>query len=479
MDQTRAPKLPAGGKSSRLSTISQSLSFHASPHSFLNASWTDPDATPESSVPLAMRARILNRDVAIIVSYLHCREMLDAQESSQSSIVAAQVGQKLGPSSFGILPAYKELMADFFPQPNLLLLDAPGHKPRREAWEDHMANVKRDSSTMCREIAEHEISAWQPSDNFDLYDRMKDLAWKMLVALFLELRPPDPHYHDVVRWQEELLRGQFSLFPVSIKTPFWRSPRSRGLEARGKLQEALRERIDTMNPQCPFHCRDGNIPQDDLASNALLFTSSIAVKAVASLLTASLLNLYLFEREPSLVQRLRALNPEDRDILLRSILLETERLSPPVIGVMRRMQQDIVLQQQNDGAKEDPGTLVPTGWDAWLYFVNANRNESIYRDAHCFIPERFIDHDTPPSLTFGFGDKSCLGRDIARQIVRTVATVMIDTGVDLYGAIDSEGVRGWLGWDAQVSVDSMARDLKQLPCQRPRKPIKLRMSRTG
>ncbi|KAJ5489569.1 hypothetical protein N7539_004459 [Penicillium diatomitis] len=483
MSEKQAPRLPAGRESSMLSTISQSLSFYSSPHLFLTSRQDDPDNPPENSVPLAVRARILNRDIAVIVSYTHCKEILDIQQlsslprSAESAIVAAHAGQTVTPTSFGVLPAYKELMVDFFPHPNLLLSDAPSHKPRREAWDEHMAKVNAKSSTLLREIVEEEVSTWPAGGDFDLYDHMKDMTWRLLVAVFLELKPEDSHYHDVVKWQEELLRGQFSLFPVSIKSPFWRSPRSRGLEARRKLQEALRRRVDAIGPQCPFHCQDSKVPQEELASNLLLFTSSIAVKAVASLLTASLLNLYLFPSETSLIQRVRDLeNSEDREILMRSILLETERLSPPVIGLMRRMQQDIVLQRP--GEVETPGTLVPSGWDAWLYFFGANRNEHIYTDAHRFVAERFIGQGTPPSLTFGFGDKECLGKDMVRQIVQIVATVLVDSGIDLRGSVESEGVRGWLGWDVGVSLESIERDLKQLPCQRPRKPIKLYVSRS-
>ena len=33
------------------------------------------------------------------------------------------------------------------------------------------------------------------------------------------------------------------------------------------------------------------------------------------------------------------------------------------------------------------------------------------------------------------------------------------------------GVQGWLGWEEDVKPDDWARDIKQLPTQRPIKPI--------
>lgn len=469
---TSGPQLPPGGESSTLSTISQSLSFHTSPHLFLTDSETDCDAPTKETRPLALRAKILNRNVAIMVSFDHCKRMLGVQESGsqpeENCILTTKDGREATRTSFGVLPAYRQLMVDFFPQPNLLLLDAPDHKPHREIWNENMVRICHDSSGILSEIAREEVASWQLGQKLDLYDQMKGLAWKMLLALFLDLQPDDPDYKNMVKWQEDLLRGQFSLFPVSINTPFWRSPRSRSLDARRKLQAMLKKRIKLIQPQCPFHSTDGKIHPDELASNALLFTSSIAVKAVASLLTASLLNLHLFPSEPSLVSRVRSLASETRGTLLDSILLETERLSPPVIGVMRRMQEDIVLHKVGD-----PGTLIPEGWDAWLYFVSANRSEAAYSQAHKFVPDRFVDGGALPSLTFGFGDKTCLGRDIVRRIIQTVASVIVDSGIGLRGRVDREGVRGWLGWDTEISAESLARDLKQLPCQRPRDSIKV------
>lgn len=481
MNETSGPQLPPGGESSTLSTISQSLSFHTSPHLFLTGSKTDLDAPTKETRPLALRAKILNRNVAIMVSFHHCKKMLAVQESRSQSeencILTTKDGQEATRTSFGVLPAYRQLMVDFFPQPNLLLLDAPDHKAHRDIWNESMVRICHDSSGILSEIAREEIASWKLGEELDLYDHMKELGWRMLLSVFLDLQPADPQYEEVVNWQEDLLRGQFSLFPLSINTPFWRSARSRGLDARRKLQSMLKKRVDTIHPRCPFHSTDGKIRQDELASNALLFTSSIAVKAVASLLTASLLNMYLFPTEPSLAHRVRTTAPEKREALLDSILLETERLSPPVIGVMRRMQEDIVLHQSDKIG--DPGTLIPKGWDAWLYFVGANRSESVYSQAHNFVPDRFVDGGALPSLTFGFGDKTCLGRDIVRRIIRTVASVVIDAGIGLRGSVDSEGVRGWLGWDPGVSAEILARDLKQLPCQRPRHSIKVQVTQTA
>lgn len=466
-NQERPPTLSHGYTSS-LSTLSQSLSFHASPHAFLSERGQIGTRGP----PPAVAAKILNRNVAVFASHRQCREILDA-EAEDPSIQAVE--ERAGTETFAALPAYKQLMVDFFPQPNLLLLDGEEHARRRGPWNQHMARVCANSGPSIREVAAREVARWQDGTDVDLYECMKVLGWRLLLGLFLSLGPEEGEYGEMVKLQEDLLRGQFSLFPVSISTPFWSSARSRGLKARKTLQNKLRERLGRAQASCPFARAEG-IESEEVAANALLFTSSIALKSLASLLTASLLNIYLFPGETSLVEKLRACDGDGRERLLRSILKETERLSPPVVGVMRRVQEDIVLSQPDEA-----GATVPGGWDAWMYFVGANRNESVYGNAASFDAERFMEDEgegggQAEPLAFGAGRKTCLGKGLVREIVRIICEEVVDK-VDLEGKIEADGVRGWLGWDGSVDAERMAKDMKQLPSQRPRDPVMLKVKR--
>lgn len=467
MSQRQKPPTLSRGYASTLSTLSQSLSFHASPHAFLS----ERGQVDTQGPPPAVAAKILNRNVAVFASHRQCREILGAEAQGQSIQTAASQddGSK---ETFAALPAYRQLMEDFFPQPNLLLQDGEEHRSRRGLWNAHMEGVRANAGPFIRDVAGREVNTWQDGAEMDLYEYMKDLGWRLLLGAFLSLGPEeDGEYAEMVQLQEDLLRGQFSLFPVSISTPFWSSARSRGLKARKKLQSALKERLGRVQASCPF-ARAENIEDGDVAANALLFTSSIALKSMASLLTASLLNIFLLPGEESLAQKIRACDGASKGLLMKSILKETERLSPPVIGVMRRVQEDIILQQP-DGS----GATVPSGWDAWLYFVGANRNESVYDDAGRFDAERFmVSDEVPEPLAFGAGSKTCLGRDLVREIVQIVCEEVVDK-VDLMGEIEADGIRGWLGWDENVDAEGIARDMKQLPSQRPREAVVLTVKR--
>ncbi|KAK9237123.1 cytochrome P450 [Lipomyces kononenkoae] len=483
--EDRQPQLPQGD-SSLLSSLSQSLSFHSSPESFLalhgRRSAVKLQKVLEDDVlahkQTIIRARILNRNVAIVTSRRLCEDILNAgSDERNSTVTTADKGPSIGPDTFAAQPAYHDLMAAFFPAPNILLMDFPDHKIKRELWNEQLSSFPATATPMICDIVKDHLTSWQDNSVIDLYDSMKHLSWRILLGIFLQLQPTEKNYSEIQSLQETLLRGQFSLFPVSISTPFWRSPRAKGIKARAKLQTLLSSRILLQDKQCPF-LRPGKVDDEEVASHALLFTSSIAVKALASLLTASLLNLFIMPCEPSLASRIRNETSAVGGTLLNSILLETERLSPPVIGIMRRVQQDIILASPNG----EPPVLIPAGWDIWLYFVAAARDNAEYEGANTFQPERFMEPDkTSPGLAFGTGPKTCLGQHISRQIVNAVTTTILETDIHLEGSVDAEGVRGWLGWDSNVSVEAFARDLKQLPCQRPKEPIELqiRRSRSG
>jgi hypothetical protein len=274
--------------------------------------------------------------------------------------------------------------------------------------------------------------------------------------------------------QETLLRGQFSLFPVAVTVGLWRSPRSKGVAARRKLQSLLPKWIDSQSASCPF-LQPGKVGSEELSSNALLFTSSIAVKSLASLLTATILNLW-FHPNPthqSAAARIRCMRHDgdgNVDLLLNSMILETERLSPPVIGVMRRVTTPIIFKSPDP---EKPDTLVPAGWDVWLYLSGANRDEAKYANADTFLPERFVANPdaADAGFAFGGGTKTCLGKGLVRKVVNLLVEEMLDAGIEFNGSVARPGLRTWLGWDGVVDVEALARDMKQLPVQRPKIPF--------
>lgn len=188
------------------------------------------------------------------------------------------------------------------------------------------------------------------------------------------------------------------------------------------------------------------------------------------MLTAVFLNLYI---RPLQEQEVRS-QLDDR--ALSHIVLETERLSPPVVGIMRRATRDVVLSTTS----ASPDVLIPTGWDAWLYFVGGGRDpEAFGDDCDIFKPDRYSHADTPPPLAFGAGAKNCLGQDFMRRTVVEIARTCLDMNLTMTGEVTAPGVQVWLGWACSSSLgsDGWAADVKQLPVQHPARPIMVNFSR--
>jgi cytochrome P450 len=457
------PQLPLGS-SSTLRGFAESFSFHNSPESFITLrilafQKEHPEAVENRAI---VCAKVLNRNVAIVSSH-------------------AQIHQVLGQDAAGYEAggAYAELMAPFFPSPNLLLTDGDKHAYMRQTWEARMKRLRDALHPLVSRQTDQHFS--EPSTSgIDMYESLKRLSWKILLGTFLNLESNNTLFDTMENLQEDLLRGQFSLFPVTVNTGFWHSPRKKGKEAKKKLQSRILRHLEEDKSACPFSTAD-NGELEDVANHSVLFTSSLAVKAQASLLTAFLLNLFLYQTSDgqSLAEKMASeRDPEMLSLRLRSILMETERLSPPIVGVMRRSTRDNIIMSPG----EQTDVKIPKGWDCWLYFVGGGRDPTAYGSTwDVFDADRYLNKDMPPGVAFGAGPKTCLGRDVIREIALVVAETLVRLRIGIHGNVASHGVRGWLGWEANdsVKVEDWAQDMKQLPTQRPSEPIMIRVSRNS
>lgn len=473
------PVLPYGNPST-LSGLSETSSFHSSPESFIASRILAFQASNPSLADLRtpIRAKILNRNVAVISSYSHVRQLL-CEEEKTSCLSAGK--------------AYAELMGPFFPPPNLLLADPPAHAPMKGAWRTRMASLSAEIRPMIRKIVVEYFRGFESGSTIDLYESMKELSWRLILGMFTAAYEKDAA--DIQALQEDILRGQFSLFPVTISAGLWRSPRAKGKAARKKLQTLLKSRAQEGRKGCPF-VTNSVTETEDVANHLILFTSSLAVKSLASLLTATLLNLFLYlepGRNDDDTHATRILSLKDSNVrsrLLRNMILETERLSPPVVGVMRRITQDMVLSSTQEQIQD---TLLLKDWDVWLYFVGATRDSAVFGDeADLFRPGKHFEltgHGSGAGYGFayGAGPKSCLGEELMREVVTTVATTCLGsdsqdeegtkTMIQLQGNHKDipKGVQGWLGWQRNVKPEEWARDMKQLPTQRPLKAVMVKL----
>ena len=452
------------GSSSTLRGLSETFSFHSSPENFITSRIRafhkeHPELVASRSV---VRAKVLNRNIAVVSSHAQIRQIL-CDDSAR----------------YEASGAYAELMAPFYPSPNLLLTDGVQHREMRETWDPRIDALRPNASPLVEKLTrEHFESAFSGAE-MDVYELMKTLSWKILLGVFLKLNAGDPLFATFETLQEQLLRGQFSLFPVSVNAGFWHSPRKKGIHAKEKLQDLLLDHLSTKSA-CPFATADSH-ELKDVANHTLMMTSSLAVKGLASLLTALFLNLYLYGGESGKTPLAVTMNQSEAaecSTKLRSILLETERLSPPIVGIMRRSTSDNVVSTP----AEQADVLVPKGWDCWLYFAGAGRDPAAIGPTwDRFDPDRYRnDGSCPEGMAFGSGPKMCLGQNMVREMTLTVAQTWLQMKFRVEGKVHARGVRGWLGWESHDSVklEDFAADMKQLPTQRPAKPVLIRIVRS-
>lgn len=463
------PKLPIFRPLSRLT---DTFAFHASPETFIASRLNSLASNSNNAVEEAVRSRaavhatILNRNVAIISSHRQIEYLLTLQDENEDrdpALVATA--------------AYQQFMSDFYPSPNLLLSDGTTHEEMQRPWKACMNMLMPVTNLVKNVILDHFSSLSSRPGEGDLYDSLKCLTWKILLQLFLGLKEADAEFAEFETLQEDLLRGQFSLFPAAVDLRFWKSPRSRGLAAKDKLLSLIRWRIENRKVGCPFQT-ETDIGLDEKVNHILLFTSSLAVKAIASLLTVFLLNVFLFDQgDLKLIDQILSLGQDDREKLLQSTLSETERLTPPIAGIMRRVTRDLVIPSSEANGAD---VLIPKGWDAWLYFAGAGRDAEIFGSScNFFVPDRFLDSNTAPGFAFSIGSKACLGRDMVREMCLTVARTLIDDGWNMEGELPMGAIRSWLGWqnENQIEWEAWSREVKQLPTQRPVTPIKVKFKK--
>ncbi|TKA33369.1 hypothetical protein B0A50_00922 [Salinomyces thailandicus] len=467
------PRLPPG-TSSILSGASENFSFHSSPETFIvnRILQYHKDRPADVDKRTTVRAKILNRNVAVVSSYEQIKQVLDPSDGNVKD------GER---APFVATTPYNRLMEPFFPPPNLLLRDGCPHQRSKGEWQQQVQPLMGPNILSGMQKNVSSFMERVPLDvPLDLYATCKDLGWRLFLSTFLGIEPQTTEYNEFEKLQEDLLRGQFSLFPVTVNTGFWHSPRKTGIDARKKLQALIEKRLKT-NP--PSWLSSQMLSQENLeeaVNHLLMSTSSLAVKGFASMLTALLLNTHLFRPSNSdregVASWLSSPPVEDQAAKRQAVLKETLRLSPPIVGVMRRATQKRTLQTH--GAAE-PNVLIPEGWDVWPYFPGGSRDPSVFgADADDFDPLRYMrgDSNPPEPLAFGLGAKRCLGQSFVEEAALAVLEAFQKQKIDLQGTVGAPGVRAWLGWE-RADPGVWAKDMKQLPTQHPSKPIMVRFVR--
>ncbi|EGD83147.1 hypothetical protein PTSG_03779 [Salpingoeca rosetta] len=252
---------------------------------------------------------------------------------------------------------------------------------------------------------------------FDLYQELKALCVAATLTLFLGLEDGE---RDLLHRATQLItthwHGLTSL-PIRLNLGFGKgSGLDQALDAKEELETIIKGRILRCKPvphqQFLFHivqaCQSQGL--DVTCRHLLLFISALIPKALASLLTSMVVE--LFTSHPDTLERARS-----DDQFLERFLTETERLHPPFLAARRTLPKDAVC---NIGPYRVEGERV-----IMCIFSEMNKDPDVYKNPEAFDADRWLDASLPKPMTFGWGPDRCMGQPLARHLLLMFARQLL------------------------------------------------------
>ena len=184
--------------------------------------------------------------------------------------------------------------------------------------------------------------------------------------------------------------------------------------AERRAASDLEERDDVLSLLVAARHEDGSPMSDAEIHDELLTLLVAGHETTATALSWAVERLI---RHPAKLERLRMEVEAGEDAYLTATIQETLRLRPVVVGVLRRLTEDVEL-----GGRTLPAgvTVVPA-----IHLVH--RDPTIYPEPDRFRPERFL--ETPPGtytwIPFGGGVRRCLGAAFAQQEMAVVLRELV------------------------------------------------------
>ncbi|KAG7216591.1 hypothetical protein INR49_023300 [Caranx melampygus] len=317
-------------------------------------------------------------------------------------------------------------------------------------------------SGSCLESSSDYISSREPECVYSVFKR---LGTELVLGLFLNVRAEEQPelFQEITQLCTQHWHGLISA-PVNVKVPLWSSGFSTALDARDKLMDIIKDKLENDT--------QGSLPLPDsscASQHLLLFISALIPKALASLLTSFTVALSGNEQEET---RRRAL--EDPDYLQR-VLLEVQRLWPPFIGGRRIAEKEegravggtgsvvVVVVWQGGiggmGAGDTDSTLagfhVPKGYGA-IYISHAvHRDPEVFQQPDSFLPERWSGRNAGQEhflCSFGGGSRNCIGSKLTNVFLKEACMYLLKN------------------YDWCLDPPSQDLDYKWLPVSRPTNP---------
>ncbi|KAM9333089.1 putative cytochrome P450 120 isoform 2-T3 [Pholidichthys leucotaenia] len=264
----------------------------------------------------------------------------------------------------------------------------------------------------CLESSQDFITCGQPKC---VYSTFKHLGTELVLGLFLNVRAEEQPelFQEISELCTQHWHGLISA-PVNVKVPLWSSGFSTALDARDRLMDIIKDKLDNETQGFVGSLKSLPLPDSSAAAqHILLFISALIPKALASLLTSFTLALSGSKQE----QRRRQARA-DPDYLHR-VLLEVQRLWPPFIGGRRIADQDSTLA----------GFHIPKSYGVVYISHAVHRDPEVFQQPDSFLPERWSERNAGQEhllCSFGNGPRSCIGVKLSNIFLKEACQYLLE-----------------------------------------------------
>jgi cytochrome P450 len=305
----------------------------------------------------------------------------------------------------------------------LLFMDGEAHTDHRRMLSPAFTATHMDQYLpKVHQIVQRVVAGWAAAGEIDIYQEAHRITFEIVATVLLGL----PAGVDIDRLRILFLRLSAGDV-VSTGSEALRS----GLA--DLLAPALHERHhrgcdDALATLTSARCHSGHALRDD---QLLAHASNLLFAGHAT--TASLCTwvFYLLGEHPAYAERVI---DEQRSVLdpgapatfddttrmeaLSNVLLETERLHPPIANLPRGVASEFEFQ----------GYRVPAGTLVFCSIAGSHMISSVFREPAVFDPDRFApprrEHTRTPYSLIGFsgGPRTCLGRTFATMEIKVIVS---------------------------------------------------------
>ncbi|XP_058481744.1 cytochrome P450 26B1 [Solea solea] len=318
------------------------------------------------------------------------------------------------------------------------------HRKRRKVFAKVFSHEALESYLpKIQQVIQESLRVWSSNpEPINVYRESQRLSFTMAVRVLLGFRVSEEEMRNLFDTFQDFVDNLFSL-PIDL--PF--SGYRRGIRARDALQKSIEKAIreKPLSPQGKDYRDALDVLMESAKENGTELTmqelkeSTIELIFAAFATTASASTSLITQllRHPAVLERLReelrargllyngCLSPEaelqlDTIVSLKyldCVIKEVLRLFTPVSGAYRTALQTFELD----------GVQIPKGWSVMYSIRDTHDTSTVFKDVDTFDPDRFSQERGEDKegrfhyLPFGGGVRSCLGKQLAKLFLRTLA----------------------------------------------------------